>query len=377
MPARRLSGPPPLTVRDPTAGDVPTTPVDPLARIDHSLVRSAAQAVAAAWTAEPALALDKGEVLEVLAAVGGLIVAALEDEVELLAPRDQRTGSLLGRRLLELLREQLLESDAAADERVELLRAVERVRRVTEPNWSQYFAQRIAGPDGLELLVDVAHDLRSPLTSVLFLAETLQRGQSGEVNEVQNRQLGLIYSAALGLSSLASDLIELARDGDRLVDQHAAPFSVTEVLQSVRDIVRPIAEEKGLTVRILPPPTDHRLGHPQAQSRVILNLTTNALKFTEEGFVEIVARNIDPRRIEFSVRDTGHGINPDAMASLYHPFRRARGRSGDYCFSGTGLGLAICRRLVQAMGAELQVESRIEWGTRFFFALELPSASMI
>src|SRR5438128_1627936 len=146
MPARRLSGPPQSTVRDPTAGDVPptadTVPIDPLTRIDHPLVRSAAQAVAVAWIAEPALALDKGEVLEVLAAVGGLIVAALEDEGETPTPRDQRTGSLLGRRLLELLREQLLESDAAPAERLELLQAVERVRRATEPNWSQYFAQR-------------------------------------------------------------------------------------------------------------------------------------------------------------------------------------------------------------------------------------------
>src|ERR1041384_3251638 len=97
MPARRLSGPPPLTVRDPTAGDVPTTPVDPLARIDHSLVRSAAQAVAAAWTAEPALALDKGEVLEVLAAGGGLVAAAPEDGAAPRAPpRPPAAGAAAG-----------------------------------------------------------------------------------------------------------------------------------------------------------------------------------------------------------------------------------------------------------------------------------------
>ena len=82
------------------------------------------------------------------------------------------------------------------------------------------------GPDGLELVVEVAHDLRSPLTSILFLAETLQRARSGPVNPVQERQLGLIYSAAFGLSSVASDVIELARGGDRLVDLDPIPFSV-------------------------------------------------------------------------------------------------------------------------------------------------------
>ena len=354
---------------------------DPFDRITCPHLQTAARRVAAEWSDEAALALDRTEVAETLVTQCQLILATIAGLADPTPVRDARAGSVLGRRLLELLRQALLAGPPSAEiadhDLLVRLRAIETVRQAIEPNWSQYFAQRLSGPDGLELLVDVAHDLRSPLTSVLFLAETLQRGQSGEINEIQNRQLGLIYSAALGLSSLASDLIELAREGDRLVDKQASPFSVTEVLQSVRDIVRPIAEEKGLAVRILPPATDHRRGHPQALSRVLLNLTTNALKFTEEGFVEIVAQARSWSAVEFSVRDTGHGINPDAMANLYHPFRRARGRPGDYCFSGTGLGLAICRRLVNAMGSELQVESRGDWGTRFYFQLELPPASAI
>ena len=89
--------------------------------------------------------------------------------------------------------------------------AIEVVGQHLEADWSQHFTDRLSAPDGLELVVEVAHDLRSPLTSILFLAETLQRGRSGPVNPVQERQLGLIYSAAFGLSSVASDVIELAR----------------------------------------------------------------------------------------------------------------------------------------------------------------------
>src|SRR5690606_22337651 len=103
---------------------------------------------------------------------------------------------------------------------------MERIARALEPDWAQHLADRLSGPDGLELVVEVAHDMRSPLTSVLFLAETLQRGQSGPVSPVQERQLGLIYSAAFGLSAMASDVIELARGGDRLVDLEPIPFSV-------------------------------------------------------------------------------------------------------------------------------------------------------
>jgi signal transduction histidine kinase len=242
-----------------------------------------------------------------------------------------------------------------------------------EADWSQHFSDRLSGPDGLELVVEVAHDLRSPLTSILFLAETLQRARSGAVNPVQERQLGLIYSAAFGLSSVASDVIELARGGDRLVDLDPIPFSVTDILESVRDIVQPIAEEKTLAVQLMTPEADFRIGHPVALSRVLLNLTTNALKFTAEGFVEVTARETGPRAVEFSVRDTGRGIPPQSMATLYEPFRR-RQKPGEYAFSGSGLGLSICRKLVEAMGSTLEVETAPGYGTRFHFVLDLPLA---
>src|SRR6266487_876352 len=195
---------------------------------------------------------------------------------------DPRIHSTLGRRLLELLRGDVVEGwrevDVPEPELLPLLVAMERVRVTIEPNWAQTFAQQLSGNDGLALLMDVAHDLRSPLTSILVLAETLQRGQSGDVNDVQRRQLGLIYTAALGLSAVASDIIDLTRS-QMLVELKPVPFSVGGVLESVRDIVRPIAAEKHLALRLTPPNLDERLGHPVALSRVLLNLTTNALKF--------------------------------------------------------------------------------------------------
>lgn len=285
----------------------------------------------------------------------------------------------LARRLLGLMRTAFLEragslpSAPDSGQLLRLLGAIEQVSQRLEADWSQHFTDRLSSPDGLELVVEVAHDLRSPLTSILFLAETLQRGRSGAVNPVQERQLGLIYSAAFGLSSVASDVIELARGGDRLVDLDPIPFSVTDIFESVRDIVQPIAEEKSLSVRLATPEADFRIGHPVALSRVLLNLTTNALKFTAEGFVEVVARQTGARRLEFSVRDTGRGIPPQSMATLFEPFRR-RQKAGEYAFSGSGLGLSICRKLVEAMGSTLQVETEQGVGTRFYFELDLPLA---
>lgn len=278
-------------------------------------------------------------------------------------------------RLIDMLRTELIREWAdgaalpAASAIVRILTSLEQVRQESQASSAQELGSPLAGSDGLELLVDVVHDLRSPLTSILFLAETLQRGQSGDVNELQHRQLGLMYSAALGLSGLVSDAIEMARGGDELADHWLTPFSVAELLGSVRDIVHPMAEEKGIAVRLVAPACDHRLGHPVALSRALLNLTTNALKFTEHGFVELVCQPKSITRVEFSVRDSGPGINPDTLAGLFQPFRRTRGSSG-YCFSGTGLGLAICRKVIEAMGSTLRVETRAGWGTRFFFELE-------
>ena len=329
------------------------------------------------WTRRPR-STGPDEVAQVLGLIDVAIHEAWFDSEKADVPTpvvDQRVKSSLGRRLLEQLRGQVVEGwrDGGVPdaELLPLLVAMERVRVAIEPSWAQTFAQNLSGSDGLALLMDVAHDLRSPLTSILVLAETLQRGQSGPVSDVQRRQLGLIYTAALGLSSVASDIIEFTQGGDQLVDQEPTVFSVTTMIESVRDIVRPIAEEKHLTVRLLAPTHDERKGHPVALSRILLNLTTNALRFTDQGYVEIVAQETGPDRIEFAVRDSGRGIPQDKITTLFQPLRKESGRRGQL-FSQTGLGLTICRKLATAMKSELKVESRIGWGTRFYFEVELP-----
>jgi len=233
-------------------------------------------------------------------------------------------------------------------------------------------ASCLSGPNGLDLVVEMAHDLRSPLTSILFLADLLQRGENGPVNDAQRRALGLMYSAALSLCTAASDVLELARGGNRLRDQRSERFSIAEMFKSVRDMILPLAVEKGLEVRLVHPVPERQVGHPRALSRVLLNLATNAVKYTDAGLVEIAALPAGRTRLEFSVRDTGGGFDPERVRTLYQPFRKA---SSDlrHHFSSSGLGLAICRKLVKAMGAELQVDTTPQRGTRFFFTIELPS----
>lgn len=288
----------------------------------------------------------------------------------------------LRRRLVELIREEVIHGWSENPSRdpegmLETLQRLERAQKACVPSVEQAFTAELADRGGLDLVVEVAHDMRSPLTSILFLSEILHRDPSGALSDVHKRQIGIIYSAALGLVGMASDMIEMAKGGHRLTELEAVPFSVNEVLRGVHDLVKPTAEEKRLDLRIFGVMAEHRIGHPVPLSRVLLNLTTNALKFTHTGSVELGARAVDGSRIEFSVRDTGPGISEDAVELLYQPFRREARRASGFSFSGTGLGLAICRRLVTALGSELKLESAPKWGTRFYFELDLPPASAL
>lgn len=263
------------------------------------------------------------------------------------------------------------DGDVDAVEVVRVLRAVERLQSDLERNGAHQFASRLSGPDAMQLLIEVVHDMRSPLNAILLLAEQIRSGRSGPLVDIQARQMDLVHSAAFGLTTLADDVVELAHGGQRLVDERPMPFSISSVLKVVCDLVQPLATEKRIALNANGPEADVRVGHRVAVGRVLLNLTTNAVKFTEQGSVTIACEPRSRTKLEFSVTDTGRGIPPDALKTLFDPFRQRANRS-EYAFSSSGLGLSICQQLVQAMGGELKVETELGKGTRFSFVLDLP-----
>lgn len=285
-------------------------------------------------------------------------------------------------RLLQLLQSELIHiwtrltgEPPSRDEILRVLSEVDQMIVSLEPHGRDRVAAMVESESPLTMVVQLAHDLRSPLTSVLFLAELLQRGRSGPVSEMQHRQLGVIYSAAFALVAVANDVIELARGGGtNLAAEEAVPFSLAECLGNIREMLQPMAEDKGIELRIVTPRDDRRVGQPSAISRALLNLATNALKFTEEGFVEVAAEVREWENIRFSVTDSGRGMSPEAERNLFQPFQKSERRKGVF-FSGSGLGLSIVRRIVEDLGGALDYETRLNHGTRFEFTLRLPSAS--
>lgn len=290
----------------------------------------------------------------------------------------------VARPLLDALRRHILiaathagDSEAYAESHL-LLVAIERVHDHLCGDDLYRVVDQLGGARALELLVEVAHDMRSPLGSILFLVDRVRSGQSGEVSEAQVRQLGLAYSAAFGLTALTADLMELARGSGRLMGPEPVAFVLADVLRRVHDIVRPVAEEKGLSLRMALVARDVLMGYPAALTRVLLNLATNACKYTDRGTVTVEVAERDGGVFEFTVRDTGRGLAPDVAAWLFDTFRpRGNGRPGEHRFSSSGLGLAICRKLVTAMGGQLCLDDSREAGTCFRFELKLEKSRMV
>jgi signal transduction histidine kinase len=256
----------------------------------------------------------------------------------------------------------------------EALRAFDLVGEEIERDESHRFLTALRSEDAMDLVVEIAHDMRSPLTAILMLTEMIRRPRAAMSDDVQERQLALVYSAAFGLNTLANDVIALARGSHRLIHHEPIPFSMSALLHSVADMLQPIADEQKLALRVTAPSVNGRVGQPIALSRVLLNLASNALKYTVVGEVSIRAVDSGPNHVQFEVADTGPGIPPDVMPALFEPFATRSLATRARRFSRTGLGLAICRKLLHDLGSELRVESAPERGTRFFFELTLPRA---
>jgi signal transduction histidine kinase len=369
--------PPPRTDSN-EAGVEPKGSVVAPASPGEGVLEQAARGILRSWPQDSAYRSPR-EVEELLRAIS--TAAALGDRTQWPEETVQELvrDRPLVRRLLRVLRLEILQSQDGREPQhppqasLDALRELETIQVALLPREAQEFAGRLTDPDGFELLVEVAHDLRSPLTSITFLAETLRAGYSGELTDLQKSQLGLIWSAAFGMMSVFSDLMDLAKERSNIFEDSPGPFSISGVFEELTRMVDPMVAVKGIELRLTPPLHERVVGHRLALFRVLLNLTTNAIKFTEEGFVEVAAQTLDRNLVEFSVRDTGRAISEEAQETLFSPFKKARDRKG-YFFSGSGLGLSIARRYLRAMGSDLRFETKPGWGTRFHFELHLSSA---
>lgn len=229
-----------------------------------------------------------------------------------------------------------------------------------------------------QFLANVTHELRTPLHSIISYGSLILEGfLDGALTKEQEEHIQFMVRSAEDLSDLVNDMLDLSKiEADR-IEVKLEPLCLSQSLRDVVNQLKPIADSKQLTLTL-----DIEEGLPQVLAdssrcrQILLNLVSNALKFTETGGVTISAtmvRRSDTVRI--AVRDTGIGISPAALGYIFEAFRQADG-STTRRFGGTGLGLTIAKKLVELQGGEVAVESVVGQGSIFSFTLPIVMTSV-
>ncbi|MFZ2973718.1 MAG: transporter substrate-binding domain-containing protein [Ferribacterium limneticum] len=262
--------------------------------------------------------------------------------------------------------------------------------------WNRKLAREIAlrkqVEDGLRLARDLAesanraktvflatmsHELRTPMNAILGNTELLKRKLTDEKHLAQ---LDTVLKSANALLAMINDVLNLAKvEADHLKLERSV-FKLDTVLEKLRGLVKREAQEKGLSLEIEIDPALARcplLGDAACLGEILFKLSSNAIKFTATGGIGILAvalkETADRVEVRFAVTDSGIGIEPKDQKRLFAAFEQVDG-SSTRRFGGSGLGLVICKRLVQAMGGRIGVDSELGSGSVFWFVLEFPKA---
>jgi signal transduction histidine kinase/ActR/RegA family two-component response regulator len=225
----------------------------------------------------------------------------------------------------------------------------------------------------LAFLAMVSHELRTPLNAIVGVIGLL--GES-TLDAAQRRQVALMEGSAAALLRIIDDIIDLARLESGKVAIEAQPFDAAALAKEAAETLRAEAEAKGLALTL----DLAALGTPWMKSdagrvrQVLLNLLGNAVKFTVRGGVRVIARRLPGPMLELEVADTGPGLLEEDQRRLFEPFVRA-GRAGLDRLSGTGLGLAISKRILDALGGTITVDSTPGEGARFLVRVPVREAA--
>lgn len=227
-----------------------------------------------------------------------------------------------------------------------------------------------------QFLATLGHEIRTPMTGVLGMAELLQ---TSELTPQQRHRVGSIQSAGKHLLHLVNDVLDLAQIEAGKLRLHDETFEVADLVRDVSDFLRPLAGAKGLGFSFSidkSTPTFCR-GDAGRVRQILLNLGSNAIKFTEHGKIILRCAGLPAGGIQLQVSDTGPGLSQEQQLRLFQRFEQAEGSRTNQLYGGSGLGLAICRELATAMNGSVEVKSNLGQGATFIVNLPLPIAEKL
>jgi len=229
-------------------------------------------------------------------------------------------------------------------------------------------AADVANRTKSQFLANMSHELRTPLNAILGFAQILRR--SRDLGEQDRNHLERIFRAGEYLLGLINEVLSISKIEAGKITLNPAPFQMRNMVQGIQELIAVRSGEKGLelNVTVVPDVPETFLGDEGKLRQVLVNLMGNAVKFTAQGFVGLRVERRDAG-IRFEVRDTGPGLRPDELDTLFGAFQQTE--TGQKAREGTGLGLYISQAMVRLMGGEIAVESSLGEGSTFLFELPL------
>ena len=230
-----------------------------------------------------------------------------------------------------------------------------------------------------EFLSNMSHEIRTPMNAVLGLAQLLEKEQ---LSSDQRDMVQRIRSAGHSLMGIINDILDFSKIEAGKLRIDVRPFTLPMLLNQLDSIMGSAARAKGLALCIDSPDgfTSGLMGDDLRLGQILINLVGNAVKFTEQGEVRVVVLPVavteTTSRLRFEIRDTGVGIAPEVMGTLFRPFTQADD-SITRRFGGTGLGLSICKRLVELMGGIIDVDSWEGSGSTFWFEIPFELTTVV